>query len=106
MNAAMLAAITAAFVPFTTLPPAPPVVGCCGGEKGALPERASMKLGVMVNMRPRLPAGVLSDSDVGYCASLTDTPHVAAGVPLDACFWDLARQSKTVTEAEVGQCLK
>lgn len=104
MNAAMLAAITAAFVPYTTLTAAPPVVGCCGGGKGAQPERASMQLGVMVNMRPRLPVGVLSDADVGYCSILADTPHIAAGVPLDTCFWDLARQSKTVTEAEVGQC--
>lgn len=98
MNAAMVIAIAAALAPSATLP-ATASAGCCGGS--SQPERVSLVLDVLVNMRGRLAPGIITDDDVGWYAIGVTTPHLCAGAPLDACFWDLSRTTKHVTEAEV-----
>jgi len=98
MNAAMMAAITAALVPYATLTAKP--VGCCGGAVQS--EQASLLLDMMASMHHSLG---LSDEDIGYYAANVGTPHIRAGVPLDISFWDLARQTKAVTQAEVRRCV-
>ena len=99
MNAAMVVAITAALVPYVSLP-ASAAAGCCGGA--ALPEWAPVLLDVLANMRDRLPPGVVSNEDVGCYAMNIKTPHLKAGVHLNAAFWDVARQTKAVIDDEVG----
>jgi hypothetical protein len=60
-----------------------------------------MSCDIMVNMRSRLPPGLVSDRDVGFYAIQVASPHLERGVSLDSTFWNLARQTKVVTEAEV-----